>query len=301
MCALHVTLPDKNGGIEMTLHSGNVMRGWIAAGAVLVVLAAPASGQSTDQLSVEAADPAGAQLPAPRPATVPAQVAAPHWSANAGFEADSHDTGYGFVGPFYVRPLRPGLAFVGGGSVNYLYYDFVNGTGGHTNVRSPGVNAMGGVRFGNRNYVQLLAGPGFKRRHVEILDASDQVIGTDSDTVFGLNLGADLWVDPTSHNNVFGMVRYGAEDNYTWARLAYKEQITNRDWSNRFAHFVGAEVIGQGNDDIRSTQYGGFFEVAHAPSSVSVMFRAGYKKSSYDFGPDKSGPWFAVGFWHRLR
>lgn len=289
----------------MTSKTGALSLTSAAVAAAVLILAAPASAQtepSQQPQQVESAAEAPTQVPtAPRPAAPPPGARPAYWTANAGFEADTHDTGYGFAGPFYVRPFSSNMAVVAGGSVNYLYYDYANVNGGHTNVRSPGVSAMGGVRFGTSNYLQLLAGPGFKRRHVEVLDANDRVIRTDRDIRVGLNLGADASINPTSHNNIFGMIRYGAEDQYTWGRLAYKEQITNRDWSRRFAHFVGAEVIGQGNDDIQSTQLGGFFEIAHAPTSVSVMFRAGYKWSDYELGASKTGPWFAIGLWHRLR
>jgi hypothetical protein len=273
----------------------------VGATAVLLMAvplhAQPAQDPQSTQQFEAAPDPG--QQSAPRPVTPPASIRPAYWTANAGFEADTHDSGYGFAGPFYVKPFRPNTSFVAGANLNYLYYDYASGLG-HTNVRSPGVNVTGGVRFGHRNYVQLVAGPGFKRRYVERVDANGNVIGSDRNIDAGLNLGADAYVDPTSHSNVYGMFRYGAEDQYSWGRLAYKEQITNRDWHGKFAHSVGAEVIGQGNDDIRSTQVGALYEIAHGPSSVSVMLRAGYKRSAYDIGPDKTGPYFAIGLWHKL-
>ena len=84
--------------------------------------------------------------------------------------------------------------------------------------------------------------------------------------------------------------------------LAFKEQVSNRSWSGNLAHYVGVEAIGQGNDDIHGTQIGAFWETAFVPSHVSVMVRGGWKRSTYpNGGPDQSGPWFAIGFWHRLR
>jgi hypothetical protein len=291
-------------GADMTSKTGIF---FVAPAAVIMaalILTPPAYAQSTqspEPLESAAAPPPEQVQQAPRPATPPPTGAqSPYWTSNIGFEADTHDTGYAFAGPSYVKPFRPNVAWVAGANLNYLYYEYANGPG-HTNVRSPGVNAMGGVRFGTGSYLQLLAGPGFKRRFVETVDESGNTLRSSRDIKVGLNLGADAYINPTRHNNIFGMVRYGAEDRYTWTRLAYKEQISNLDWSRKYASFVGAEVIGQGNNDIRSTQVGAFYEIAHAPSSVSITFRGGYKKSAYDFGPDKSGPWFAIGFWHRLR
>jgi hypothetical protein len=296
------------------------LRSHLAVGLALI-LAAPAAAQTsadapaTQQLDVvpaatanldPSATPADAATttdPAPEATaqTVqPVQFREPYWASIGGFEADTHDTGYGFFGPQYVRPFRPNVAFVAGANANYLYYDYDTAVG-HTNVRSPGVSVMGGLMFGGRNYLQLLAGPTFKRRHTQVLDASHNEIQSSRDTDVGLNFAAAASVDPTSHNNVYAMLNYDAVDRYTWGRVAFKEQVGNFGWQGRFTPYVGAEFIGQGNQDIRSQQFGGFVEMLHAPSSVSVVFRAGYKRSSFDFGPDKTGPWFAIGFYQRLR
>lgn len=228
------------------------------------------------------------------------QFREPYWSSIGGFEVDTHETGYGFFGPQFIRPFRPNTAFVAGANANYLYYEYATGAG-HTNVRSPGVSVMGGLMFGSRNYLQLMAGPTFRRRHIRAIDAADQMLASSSDNYVGMNFMAAGSVDPTSHNNFLGMLNYDSVDRYTWGRAAFKEQVGNFGWQGRFTPYVGVEYIGQGNQDIRSQQYGGFFEIAHAPSSISVMFRAGYKRSSFDFGPDKTGPWFAIGFYQRLR
>jgi cellulose biosynthesis protein BcsS len=107
-------------------------------------------------------------------------------------------------------------------------------------------------------------------------------------------------VDPTKHNNIFGMVDYSTNDGYVWSRLAFKEQIANHDWSGRFTPFIGVEGIAQGNKDIRSTQFGPFVEVVHVPSTISIMLRGGWKRSAYQVGPDRTGPWVAIGFYRRL-
>jgi hypothetical protein len=33
---------------------------------------------------------------------------------------------------------------------------------------------------------------------------------------------------------------------------------------------------------------------------MSLMFRAGYKRSSFDVGADKTGPYFGINFYKRL-
>ncbi len=276
----------------------------IAAGVVLLMLATSASaqspaGQETQPQQVNAVSNAPPDQVPPIAPEQPRELRRPYWASIGGFEVDTHDSGYGFFGPMYVRPLRPNVAFVAGANASYMYYEYPSGSG-HTNVRAPGVAARGGVKLGEKNYVALLAGPGFRRRHADVLDASGNKIESFSDTLVGLNLGGELWVDPTSHNNIFGLVDYNTRDHWTWSRLAFKEQISNRNWSRKFTHYVGAEVIGQGNQDIRSAQVGAFIELVHVPSTVSVMLRGGYKRSMYDIGPDRTGPWIAIGFYQRL-
>ena len=289
----------------MNLQTGHTFfpKFWVAglavAGALLIPVAG-ANAQSSNQPAQLGAEAAPAQIQtAPQPQPAPAS-GTPYWASIGGYEADTHDTGYGFFGPQYVRPFNDNMAFVASANANYLYYDYETAEG-HTNVRSPGFTTMGGVQFGTRNWFLLQAGPSFKRRHVEVLDFNDRVIRNDEGWDVGFNFGASLWVDPTTHNNIFAMYNYDAVDNYNWGRLAFKEQVANRDWSGAWTPYLGVEYIGQGNEDIRSNQFGGFVEILHAPSSVSVMLRGGYKRSTFESGPARTGPWFAVGFFHRLR
>jgi hypothetical protein len=271
----------------------------------MLLLAAPLHAQSaaeqttTDQTLESSADAAQTATP-PIQTVQPAQVRPAFWSTTAGFEGDTHNTGYGFIGPTYSKPISPNLALVAGGNVNYLFYEYPNGAERFV-VHSPGVSMRGGVKLGGQNYVELGAGPSIKRQHTAVHDGTtDTVMRSFDRTIVGLNMGADIWVDPTKHNNVYGIVDYTTSDNYLWSRLAYKEQIANHDWSGKITPYVGIEGVAQGNRDVRSTQFGPFVEIVHVPSSLSIQLRGGWKRSTYQFGPDKTGPWFAIGFWRRL-
>lgn len=257
----------------------------------------PASAQQSDNTfrvsapaAEQAAPPAGAQPAAGTPGAF--------WELIGGFEADTHGSAYAFFGPSYVHPVRPGLAWTARAFANYLAYEFT-GADGLTEVRSPGVSTAVGLRFGDKSFFGVNAGPEVKWRRTELTRGSGQSLSS-SETVVGANVGAELYANPTSHNNIHGIVNYGTADEYTWARLGFKEQISNRNWQGPTTAFIGVEGIGQGNDDIRSTQVGGFFEVTRVPSNVSVTFRVGYKRSTFDVGPNKTGPYFAVGFYKRL-
>jgi len=146
----------------------------------------------------------------------------------------------------------------------------------------------------------LTAGPTIKRQHSELRDPLDNVLSSSERTIYGMNLGTEVWVDPTKHNNVYAIADYTTSDGYLWSRLAYKEQLANRNWDGKFTPYLGIEGVAQGNHDVRSTQFGPFIEVVHVPSSLSIMLRGGWKRSTYQVGPEKTGPWFAIGFWRRL-
>lgn len=215
-----------------------------------------------------------------------------------GYERDTHGASYGFLGAGYVRGIRPGLSWVARGNVNLLSYEF-DSFDGQTQVRSPGVGAAFGLQFGTKNFVRLMAGPEIKWRRTEITPVNG-ISRTDSDVRVGANIGAEMIVNPTSHSNLMGLVSYGTADKYTWARLGFKQQISNHDWQGPRTLALGVDVTGQGNDDIRSTSIGGLAEVTFVPQALSIQFRAGYKRSTFDIGSNKTGPYFAVGFYKRL-
>lgn len=268
-----------------------------AAGAVVIGVTlfniCPASAQQSDstaRLSAPAADQSG------QPASSAASPA--FWQLIGGYEADTHGSAYGFFGPGYVHPIHSGLAWTARASGTYLAYEFT-GAEGDTTVRSPGVNGAVGLRFGTASFFSVSAGPEVKLRRTEITRPNGQKIER-SDTKAGANIGAEAYMNPTSHNNVHALVNYGTRDKYTWSRLGFKEQISNRNWQRPNATFIGVEGIAQGNQDIRSTQVGGFFEIVHVPANLSLTFKVGYKRSTFDVGPSKTGPYFAVGLYKRL-
>ena len=257
------------------------------AGALLAVLLGP---------SAAAAQPPQGPVAAPPAALAPAPA---FWELISGYEGDTHGSGYGFFGPSYVRPIRPGLAWTARASANYLSYQF-SGLDGATRVRSPGVGAAAGLRFGGTNFFSISAGPEVRWRRTSLTPTGGG-LDTHRDTRLGVNIGAELYANPTSHNNVQAIANYNTADSYTWGRLGFKEQITNKAWEGPNTAFVGVEGIGQGNEDIRSAQAGAFVEYTRVPANVSIVIKAGYKRSTFVVGPALTGPYFSVGFYHRLR
>lgn len=282
-------------------HVGSAIAGSFA---VLVTLlwASPADAQQPDPTLLSSARIAITdQRPPPVVINAPPALVTPapaFWELISGYEGDTHGSGYGFLGPSFVRPIRPGLAWTARANGNYLSYQF-SGLDGATRVRSPGVGSAVGLRFGARNVVTLSAGPEVKWRRTRFTGA-DGVVATRTDTRVGANVGGEVYANPTSHNNVHGLVNYSTADRYTWGRLGFKEQISNRAWERPNAVFLGVEGIAQGNHDIRSNQVGGLLEISNVPTKVSVMFKAGYKRSTFNVGPAATGPYFSVGFYRRM-
>jgi len=267
-------------------------------------MSAAAAGALLIGMTLVAASPAAAQqqnaivsAPAPAPAAdqggQASSAGAPFWELIGGYEADTHGSAYGFFGPGYVHPINSNVSWTGRAFGNYLAYEFTD-AGGETKVRSPGVSASLGLRFGGNSWFGVNAGPDVRWRRFELTRPNGQKVDTDETSV-GANIGAEAYVNPTSHNNIHGIVNYGTVDKYTWARLGFKERVAQHGSTSTY---LGVEGIAQGNEDIRSTQFGGFFELN--PTNLSLMFRVGYKRSTFDVGPNKTGPYFAIGFYKRL-
>ena len=222
-----------------------------------------------------------------------------YWEIIGGLEFDTDGMMYGFVGPQWNRRINDDMGVFARAYVNWLQYEF-DENGGTTEVSGPGLSTQVGLKFGDRHTFKVGAGPSFKWRGETFTDASGDETELDSDMEVGVSVGADAYMNPTDLDNVHALVNYDTADDYLWSRLGYKHQITNHAWQDTWAHFLGAEGIWQGNDDIKTLMLGGLVEFVHAPSRTAIMLRAGYKKSTFEFGDDRTGPYFGVNFYRRL-
>ena len=223
-----------------------------------------------------------------------------YWELIGGLEFDTDGTLFGFFGPQWIRPINDNVALTARAFANWLQYEFEDGSGGTTEVSGPGVSTQVGLRFGGRNWFRVGAGPSFTWRNETFIDAAGNESEAESDMDIGLSIGADAYLNPTDRDNIHALANYETTDEYLWTRLGYKRQITNFDWQGSWAHFVGAEGIWQGNDDIKTLMLGGLVEFVHAPSSTAIMLRAGFKRSSFEVADDRSGPYFGINFYKRL-
>jgi hypothetical protein len=198
------------------------------------------------------------------------------WEFVGGYEAGT-ETGYGFAGPSWHHPIRDGL----------------------TEVDGPGINPAIGLRFGNRNWFRVMAGLEI-RKHSETVGRLDEPADEIDETRVGADLGADAWLNPSDRSNVHAMVHYGSASDYLWGRLMAKHQVSNFSGQGSATLYLGGELIGQGNQDIRSTQVGALGEVLLNRVQLSLVLRGGYKKSTFDVGDDDTGGYFGVGVWKRF-
>lgn len=288
-----------------------VLRGAVLASAVMAAVSGayaedpPGTGtQATQQ-----ADGRDAAAATPEPqtgTTTPGTVVETgserrpaRWDVSGGYESASDDTAYAYFGPSYNRPIRDNLALRFSLRANHLSYEFGNGEGGRTEVSGPGLSPAIGLRFGGRNWVQVSTGLSI-RNEERVVSGPAGIVSQEDGTEVGLSLGADAWYNTSRRSNIHAMVHYGALSNYTWARLAGRHQVTNFDWRAPVTFYLGAEVVGQGNEDIRSFQVGPVLEMALGRSQLSLSARGGYRHSSYDVGDSKGGPYFGVGLWKRF-
>ena len=222
-----------------------------------------------------------------------------YWEIIGGLEFDTDGMMYGFVGPQWNRPLNENMRLTARAYLNWLQYEFEE-NGGLTQVSGPGISTQVGLKWGDRKTFKVGAGPSFKWRGETFTDVAGNETETDTDMEVGFSLGADTYMNLTDRDVFHGIVNYETVDGYLWSRAAYKRQITNLDWQQTWAHFLGGEGILQGNDDIRTVMLGGLVEFVHAPSSTAIMLRAGFKRSTFDVADDRTGPYFGINVYRRL-
>jgi hypothetical protein len=274
------------------------------AAAALFAFVHPLAAQSAQPAAVvtssdETAQTTSAQVP-PRVNTSPNPAPrSSNFELVGGYEGDSHHTGYGFLGPHYIHRLNDDVKLIAHIHFTHLTYAFANGLGGTTEVTAPGISPAIGLRIGQKNWVQFSTGLDVKREQRDITNRAG-LLSSNRETKVGMSLGADGWWNPSRRSNVHAMVNYGSASKYTWGRVAAKHQVSNFDWQAPVTFYLGAEGIGQGNQDITSWQGGGLLEMLIHRSELSLMARGGYKRSTFNVGPDKTGPYFGVGLWKRF-
>jgi len=214
-----------------------------------------------------------------------------------GWEGDSRDQGYGFVGVGWLVPKGKTVLFPVRLAASYLYYQY-DSTSASIRVRSPGVEARGGVRFfGSKGSVSALAGVEVRREHRETLLAGEP---ERSETITGLvaGLDGDLAFSHRWHGFLFG--NYSGAAQYLYGRGALRYQINNQEWRGLQTFFVGVEGVRQGNDESDAFQGGGFLECNFVPQHASLSLHAGHKESWSPGMPHETGGYLGLSLYRRF-
>jgi len=243
--------------------------------------------------------PLAAQAQSPG-TSIPSDTNPPFWELIGGYEGDSHNAGYGFLGPAYNHPLSDDLAVTARVFATYLHYKFTNGFGGETTVHSPGLSPAIGLRFGHGTTFKVTVGYAGKNEHREITDRSGRIVSDETKWISGVNFGGELYWNLSKRDNIHALANFSTADNYLWSRAGYKRQVSNLDWKGGTTLYLGGEVITQGNKDIWSNSVGALAELLFVPSHFSVMLRGGYKHSTFDVGDAQGGPYYGIGIYKRF-
>jgi len=222
---------------------------------------------------------------------------APAVEALGGWEGDSRAQGYGFAGAGVLFPTgaRLGVPLRAFGS--YLYYDF-NSFGATTQVTSPGVTVLAGIRLtATRGNFTVLGGGEVRqeRRSVETTGGTTEDVRTS-----GVVLQADGDAALGRHWRGYLFGNYGGASRYFYGRAAMRYQVTNLDWMGPRSFFLGFEGARQGNDESDAIQGGGFAEWNFIAQRVSLVVRGGYKESWSPGEDHLQGGYFGIGLYHRF-
>jgi hypothetical protein len=194
----------------------------------------------------------------------------------AGWEGDSRQQGYGYLGLGAQLPARGELTVPFSLSVSYLYYHY-DDAGTRISVRSPGASVMSGVRFHAARFSgTVLAGAEIRWEHQET-NSLNSLVRRRATTgpvfqFYGEQALASRW-----QASEFGI--YVGSANYIVSRASLRYQLTNVNWKGRTTFFMGIEGVRQGNEFSDAAQVGGFAEWNLLPLRMSLGLHSGYKES----------------------
>jgi hypothetical protein len=198
------------------------------------------------------------------------------FEAIAGWEGDSHVQGYGFAVLGAQIPSGSHLTVPVRATGSFLYYTY-DSTGTSVHVHSPGASLLSGLRVGGtRGSATLLGGGEVRWEHRETAGSTPSQ--RDATTLgFVVQADGDLALTKSWHALVLG--NYAGAARYTYGRGALRHQATNLDWQGPTSVFLGVEGVGQGNNESRGFQGGGFVESSLVPQHLSLALHGGYKES----------------------
>ena len=193
----------------------------------------------------------------------------------SGFEIDSKQQGYRYLGIGLEQSLSSDLKILGRILSSALRYEFDSGSetlSAHSFSVIPSV----GIRYHRGPMTMgLYIGEDFRRTKRETIFSGHE---TEYDN--GISIQGELY-SPFAKIHSLGLIAsYSQPDRSIWNRLRLQRQITNLDFSQPAFFYIGAEVIGSGNTDFRAFQAGGLIGVVYRPINLSLTLKGGYKNTS---------------------
>jgi Cellulose biosynthesis protein BcsS len=200
--------------------------------------------------------------------------------------------GYGFAMPVFRLPKDGTHSLLIRPSGSYLYYNFPE-AGGFTTVSSPGA-ALGLAYRLHTQRLTFTIGPGIEARW----DHRKKADGTQSDkTQLGPTAQGDIYFQSNPLTSFTLLGSYGHANRYVWSRAGFMRQVTNREFKRNSGLQLGAEVTGQGNNDVRQIQAGAVIGMAFSRSHSSLQFRSGYARLQFADNSTEIRPYFGTGLY----
>lgn len=228
---------------------------------------------------------------------MPSTVGAVVLEGFAGWEGDSRQNGFGFVGVGTLFAAGRHLVVPIGVSASYLYYHY-DSAGSDVSVRSPGTSVMTGIRVtGPRGSISAMGG-GEGRWEYRALGESDGAPRVRTTSGVVLQTYGDLALTRRWQASEFGV--YVGAAKYSVGRAALRCQVTNLDWKNRTTYFVGLEGVRQGNAVSDAFQAGGLAEWNLVPWQLSLGLHSGYKESWSPGQIHQHGYYFGTSLYRRF-
>lgn len=193
----------------------------------------------------------------------------------AGVEIDSRSQGYRYLGIGLTQSMDSQwkvLARLTGAGLHYEFVSDDETLGANVYAVTPSIGAQ--YRQGSMT-LGLIMGEDIRSTTRASTDGGHE---TEHETGLFVQGEMDYWF--ARLNDLSLIISYSRIDDFFWGRGRLKHQITNQDFSGPASWFIGTEVVGSGNVDFKSFQFGGLIERVYRPLNLAMVLKGGYKNST---------------------
>jgi len=213
----------------------------------------------------------------------------------AAWEGNSF-SGNGVLGTAFQIPMSTTSAIMVRPTASYLYYDVRQLGVVSTHVTAPSVSLGLGYRYSDGR-VTFDIGPS-----VQVLwERRKTVAGFSTEkTHVGAGIASAVSLQFTPLTSVSLLAGYDTANKYFASRAGIKQRVTDFQLQKPWWLLVGAEVIGQGNDEAHQISAGGLTELAFDQGRSALQLRAGYSWFNYPDHSKIERPYVGAGLYHRF-